>query len=101
MICLKSPKSSEFANFVNKQWSKILNYADFIILTTIQLIFENRKQPLGFEATEHLRNRTREENCRNVIMGKDYVQRFTRRPVYTVYVPGVYELSTCSRRRPE
>ena len=24
MICLKSPKSSEFAIFVNKQWSKIM-----------------------------------------------------------------------------
>jgi len=31
MICLKSPKSSEFAFCFNKQWSKILNYVYFII----------------------------------------------------------------------
>ena len=30
MFFLKSPKSSEFA-FLNKQWSKILNYVYFIM----------------------------------------------------------------------
>jgi len=40
MICLKSPKSSEFAIIFKKQWSKFLNYVDFIIfLTTIHLIW--------------------------------------------------------------
>ena len=44
MICLKSPKSSEFAKEINKQWSKILNYVDFIIFyRLIQLIFKYRK----------------------------------------------------------
>jgi len=32
MIWLKSPKSSEFAKkYINKQWSKILNYVYFIM----------------------------------------------------------------------
>ena len=31
MICLKSPKSSEIAVFLNKQWSKNLNYVYFIM----------------------------------------------------------------------
>jgi len=32
MICLKSPKSSEFAIIFNKQRSKILNYVYFIMV---------------------------------------------------------------------
>ena len=40
MICLKSPNSSEFAIFYNQQWSKILNYMFYHVLTTIQLNFK-------------------------------------------------------------
>ena len=80
MICLKSPKSSEFA-FFNKLWSKILDYVFFIVLTTIQLNFKNSKilkkryapswirtrNPWMFEATEQLRNRMCKENCRKCL----------------------------------
>jgi len=40
IICLKSPNSSEIAK-KNEQWSKILSYVYFTILTTIQLNFKN------------------------------------------------------------
>ena len=40
---LKSPKTSEFAIYFNQQWSKILNYVDFIqFLTTTQLNLKTR-----------------------------------------------------------
>jgi len=32
MICLKSPKSSEFAFFLYKQWSKTLSYIRLIMM---------------------------------------------------------------------
>ena len=54
MIWLKSPKSSEFAIFFNKQSSKTLQCLFHHVLTTIPLTFKNReikkrKNPVGFE----------------------------------------------------
>jgi len=54
MICLKS---SELATSFNKQWSKILNYVDFIIFNKYSIDFykiEKFKKykvtpPVGFE----------------------------------------------------
>ena len=44
MICLKPPKSSEFAKTKNKQRSKILNCVYYIMcLPTIQMIFKYRE----------------------------------------------------------
>ena len=38
MILLKSPKSNEFGIIIfNKQWSKILNYVDFIMFNNCSI----------------------------------------------------------------
>ena len=62
----KSPKSSEFVNVFNKQWSK--TYVDFIKIgeRKLSLRWDSNPQPLGFETKEHLRNTMRKENCENV-----------------------------------
>ena len=82
MICLKSPKSSEFAKKINKQWSKILNYVYFIMLKQLfHWIFKNREikkklrlrrdsnpQPLGFR----LRNTCAKKTAANFFNKENY-----------------------------
>ena len=66
MVCLKSPKSREFKDSGQKSLTMFISSC----LTTTRLNFKNslqwdsNPQTLGFEATEHLRNRMRKENCR-------------------------------------
>jgi len=61
MICLKSPKSFEFAFFSTNRGQKSLTMFFHYVLTTVQLNFKNSEikkkvwiRTLGFEATEHL-----------------------------------------------
>ena len=74
MISLKSPKSSELAKTFYQKC--VVHH----VLITIQLNFKNweitkiksyaangfRTRNVSFEATEHLRNRMRKENCRKL-----------------------------------
>ena len=59
------------------------------VLKTFQLIFKNKEknvfrfepQSLGFEATEHLRNRMRKENCRK----PHYIYRVHRQFIWMIW----------------
>ena len=78
MICLNSPKSSEFAICLTNSGQKSLTMFMLPVSTTFQLNFKYReirkyklrlrwnsnRQSLGVETTEHLRSRMRKENCR-------------------------------------
>ena len=68
MICLKSPKSSEFAIRLTNSGKISLTTLILSFLTTINwfLKIEKKNNPatLGFEATKHLRTKTLNENCR-------------------------------------
>jgi len=66
MSCLISPKSSEFVIFFNKQWSKN-NNSEIEKIKRLCLQWDSNPQYLGYESTEHLRNRMRKENCRKRI----------------------------------
>ena len=84
MICLKSPKSSEFAIFFNSGQKSLTKFISSYCNNYLIEFFENREinkyqvMPLmgfepaypGFEATEHLRNRNRmhKENCRKRLL---------------------------------
>ena len=73
MICLKSPKFSEFAFLLTNRGQKSVtmfislrfnNYSIEIFFKKLRPQWDLNSLPLGFEAMEHLRNRTRKENCR-------------------------------------
>ena len=58
IVCLKLPKSSEFAIFLTNRGQ------------TMSPQWDSKPQPLEFEAKEHLHNRMRKENCRKRIESK-------------------------------
>ena len=67
MICLKSPKSSEFAIRLTNSGKLSLTTLILSFLTTINwFLKKEKKKPatLGFEATKHLRTKMLNENCR-------------------------------------
>jgi len=65
MVCLKSPKSSEFAIFLTNSGQKSVT---MFISSCFKNYFKNREiKTKKVEATEYLRNRIRKENGRKCL----------------------------------